>query len=79
MIPLIKQLIALLESGMQFQLSPDMLSVLRQPHSAQQQVIALVLFPCLFSAHQKTRVVIVFFIALLGMDCLQLGAFARRT
>ena len=38
LIPLMKQLIALLESGMQFQLSPEMMSALRQPRSAQQQV-----------------------------------------
>ena len=38
LIPLMKQLIALLESGMQFQLSPEMMSALRQPRTAQQQV-----------------------------------------
>jgi len=38
LIPLLKQLIALLESGMQFQLTPEMMTVLRQPRTAQQQV-----------------------------------------
>lgn len=40
LIPLLKQLIALLDSGINFQLAPEMLTALQQTQSSQQQVKA---------------------------------------